>query len=84
MLLQENMVETERKMRQGHLSNLYRDAEVHRLLLQTQARQPRARLSLAQSTAWVAAKLQAAGRPLRQRFVSPCGQFTLWEAKSDC
>jgi hypothetical protein len=84
MLSQMNMAETERKMRQGHLSDLYRDAEVHRLLLQTQTRERRVRLNLAQPTAWVVAKLEAAGTSLRQRFVSPCGQFTLWQAEPDC
>ena len=84
MRSQENMVETERKLRQGHLSDLYRDAEVHRLLQQTRTREHRAMFDLAWPAAWIAARLEAAGTSLRQRFVSPCGQFTLWQAKLDC
>jgi hypothetical protein len=80
MLSQINMDETERKMRWGHLIDLYREAEVHRL----QARERRGRLNLTQPAVWVAAKLEAAGTSFRQRFVSPCGQFTLWQVKSDC
>jgi hypothetical protein len=82
VLLRANMVEAERK--QGHLSDLYRDAEVHRLLLESQTGERRARLDLARPAAWAAAKLQAAGTRLRHRFVSPCGQFTLWKAQPDC
>lgn len=78
------MVEAERKQGQGHLSDLYRDAEVHRLLLEPQTGERRARLDLARPAAWAAAKLQAAGTLLRQRFVSPCGQFTPWKAQPNC
>ena len=84
MLLRANMVETERKMHRGHLSDLYRDAEMHRLLLQARSGERRAGLDLARPAAWVAAKLQAASTHLRQRFISPCGQLTLWQAESDC
>jgi hypothetical protein len=37
----ENMVETEHKLRQGHVSDLYRDAEVERLVRQARAAQGR-------------------------------------------
>jgi len=74
------MDETERKMRWEHFIDLYREAEVHRL----QARERRGRLNLIQPAAWVAARLQAASTHLRQRFISPCGQLTLWQTQSDC
>jgi hypothetical protein len=80
----QNMVETEHKLHQGHVSDLYRDAEVYRLIRHPLAGERRAWLDLARSAAWAVAKLGAAGTLLRQRFVSPCGQFTLWRAQPDC
>jgi hypothetical protein len=84
VLLRANMVEAERKLGQGHLSDLYRDAEMHHLLRESQTGERRARLDSAPPAAWSAAKLQAAGTLLGRRFVSPCGQFTLWKAQPDC
>jgi hypothetical protein len=84
VLLRANMVEAERKVGQGHLSDLYRDAEMHRLLLASQIGVRRTRLDLTRPAAWTAVKLQAAGMLLRQRFISPCGQFTFWKALPDC
>jgi hypothetical protein len=80
----QNMVETEHKLHQGHVSDLFRDAEVSRLVRQARGAERRAWLDLARPARWVAAKLGAAGTLLRQRFVSPCGQFTLWNAELDC
>ena len=77
-------VETKHRSHHQHLIDLYREAEAHRLVQRTRANERRTRLDLAGSTAWVAGKLAAAGTRLQQRFISPCGQFTLWQAEPDC
>ena len=85
MHLLENMIEhDERKVGQGHLSDLYRDAESHRLRLRARAGERTAGLGLTRLSAGVAARLRATGTLLHRRFVSPCGQFTLWHAQYDC
>ena len=83
-MFREHMVETERKMGQGHVSDLYRDAEMHRLALRARAGQRRTGPDLARPAAWAVAELRAAGMQLRQRFFSPCGQFKFWRAEADC
>ena len=83
-MLTQYVAETEHRSRHGHIGELYRDAEVHRLVQLARANERRTRLGLTRPTAWVAATLAAAGARVRERFVSPCGQFTLWHAEPNC
>ena len=83
-MLTQYMVETEHRSHHGNVSDLYRDAEVYRLIREVRAGERRARLNLPRPAAWVAARLYAAGKILQQRFISPCGQFTLWQVEPDC
>jgi len=60
-LFTQYIAETEHRSRHGHVGELYREAEVHRLVRLARAKERRTRLDLTRPTAWVAATLAAAG-----------------------
>ena len=67
------IAETEHRSRHGHIGDLYRDAEVHRLVQQARSGARRPGFDLARPAAWVAAKLAAAGTR-----VTAAVHLTLW------
>ncbi len=83
MSFRTGMVESERAMGQGHLNDLYREAEVNRTLRRENRPRLPIKLNLAAAQNWLIGKLVASEGPFR-RFVTPCGQLTLWPAKVDC
>jgi hypothetical protein len=83
-MLPHYLVENERSRQQGHVADLYRDAEAHRLARTRGARAERDSLGLERPASWLAAGLRAAVAPLRRRFISPCGELMLLRAEADC
>jgi hypothetical protein len=78
------LVENERSRQQGHVADLYRDAEAHRVVREGNAGTGRGWIDVSRPTGWLGARFVTAVASLRGRFISPCGELVLVRARADC